>query len=469
MNYYVSESGLTVLRRKVDDDTYQIYPDYHFNNRVVIWREATVNLKILFKRKRSIPGYKWIDIEAEGSMAEVYRNAVPVISVQARDESISYYDGSQYMPLRPKDTYCPALSNFASENIDTTLADWQKSFHSLISIKMPVDSYYTIKAAAMARLTFLISRAAKFDPLEPEAQFWCLEASHGGYRYADNTFRGSCYEYDISSFYPWLMVTEKFPCGKPVWKTTDSIEKLGVYRFTDARGRSYYDVCSIDDGVDDDDYSDHSDIVRGASNRIPNFSSVKRLAKDGKPNALVWDHYIDGKTLFGSYVEPLYKLKQQGHNIAKRYLNIVTGALAEKKWQPAEDIATEKHIDSRAGLKDIAEAVSYNAIFKLPHLAHIHCFLTAYGRMKMRDIRRKYGDAVKYMHTDGFLSTKEITYDAIGKGELGELKLIGFDRYAVHSSRKFKWIEKDGTDYYESKTQRFDSDWVATKLEHARS
>jgi hypothetical protein len=326
----------------------------------------------------------------------------------------------------PNDRYYVVLGEYAVEDRDETLTDWKGSYRALLDIGMPVDSYYLIKACAMSRLLYLMSNAkADFPSLDATMQYWVYRSAHGGYRYADNGFSGECYEYDMSSFYAWIMMNHKFPMGVPKFQTVRSIDRLGIYRLHSDDGAEYYDVL---------------DVACGSV-----LKKNMKLALDGEVNALVWDRWIDGAKLFADYIRPLYDLKQKGHSLAKRFLNIPTGGLARRNWIAVEELQGRDCVDTRRRKSDgIFQGVPLDHIYVNATVCHLHTFITAYGRMFMRNIVEGLGDDIKYVHTDGFLSTAEIDLGGFNagilSGAMGELVSKGHGHYKVEGSQKERLI-----------------------------
>ena len=297
-------------------------------------------------------------------------------------------------------------------NIEAYYEEWKTVAPVLFKAGMQVNMYTLDRDVIFNSFNELVPETVKEKLKIPNAeeQYWIAQSLHSGYRYAEEGFSGEAHHYDFKSFYPYLQINCDFPCGKPKFVTLKEYDPK-LYRFAIYRWNDYsYDGRKKCD--------------------------VLKLADDGEPNALVWTESIAGRSIFGRYVGTVFPLKEAGYDIAKEYLNKLTGLLAMYNWvkTPPEDcynICGDKYISS-------------DSIFKHPQYAHLYSFICLFGRQMMSDIHKELGDSVKYVHTDGFLTTCKFDDSDINDGmspnEIGYLRYEGSANYRVQSGRKIKIV-----------------------------
>jgi hypothetical protein len=146
---------------------------------------------------------------------------------------------------------------------------------------------------------------------------------------------------------------------------------------------------------------------------------------------------VNGNILFKKYVDTLFKLKQSGIPRAKAILNILWGVLCEKRTVELmyhSDMDNEVVIDDDEIITSMKPCLfnpnrtlitiqKVNSYYKTDW-ARIAPFILAKGRQLLSQTIEPYQDSIKWMHTDGFISSEELPLK-LGSN-LGDIKFEGF-------------------------------------------
>jgi hypothetical protein len=173
-------------------------------------------------------------------------------------------------------------------------------------------------------------------------------------------------------------------------------------------------------------------------------------------NALIYsrDKLLQGKQIFGDYVNLLYKYKQQGIKGSKLLLNILWGALCETKTKYISTSIDELHVLSRDSvITQIQPSLvdEQNTFIKMANkedyfvtnFARMKPFLLAYSRANIINLLRPYEANVVWIHTDGFIinkKIKDITSDKIGGLALeayGQCNIVHINKVLDEQGNKF--------------------------------
>ena len=139
----------------------------------------------------------------------------------------------------------------------------------------------------------------------------------------------------------------------------------------------------------------------------------------------------------------MYQLKEQHkHPLSKKLLNILWGALCQKRYQydttKQGKVEIESLHKSDIFLNNVETAlvVKSEKEYKLPY-ARIGVFLTAKGRSVISAFIKPIKDTVYRVHTDGFYTTSTIT--TLSKS-LGGLKHEDTNTYEVKNMTRPKVV-----------------------------
>ena len=159
------------------------------------------------------------------------------------------------------------------------------------------------------------------------------------------------------------------------------------------------------------------------------------MINDGQPNFLYYSKECNviASHLFRPFTTQLYTLKKKGILYAKRILNILWGALAQRKIkkdivEPHTDCILEFDEDiisiknCRTGNLKI-ETVSANDSF-MTHFARFAPFITSRGKQLITDIIATDKDNIVRCVTDGIISKTKL--EVATGNVIGELKYEGY-------------------------------------------
>ena len=272
------------------------------------------------------------------------------------------------------------------------------------------------------------------DDIDCIEQNWIANAMTGAIVYKqDGTYRG-VYEYDINSMYPHLLTVIDFITRRGKYKTVSKIKLKNDYqifrcvingidkRIMRHNPKNYYTTLDI-------------------KTALENGYSVE-LIQDGEPNCLKYGKRtrLSGHEVFNTFVSALYKMKSQGCRDAKLPLNYLWGYLASRalnevntyqKDLAIDDITDIKKIFHRSVDKDNNQHYTFRINdktkegnlkrFKFAY-ARFAPFLLARGRRTIHEATKDHLDSIVRIHTDGWITTKEIDNIDVGDG-LGQFKV----------------------------------------------
>ena len=261
--------------------------------------------------------------------------------------------------------------------------------------------------------------------LQDEA-VWIRNAYYGALGYVEKDYKGYGAEYDIKSCYPSIMCKTNLliPIKRGTFKILSEQDfnegylRIGIYR------------CIIDDNghklfrSNPANYYTHYDITRARE-----LDLDIELICDGNHNFLYYERNkcLTGHELFKEFVDYMFKLKQENVPYSKNIINILHGALNEKKKQyvivnmsdtkPEEDININIPFDD-VSLLDIREfghqrKLNYvdNENIFASNYARTGPFLTSKVRQHVSKLFMPYYDQIVRLNTDGFVSNKPIDID----------------------------------------------------------
>ena len=263
-------------------------------------------------------------------------------------------------------------------------------------------------------------------------------SSTGALIYADKDYEGPVYEYDINSFYPSIMRSDKFkiPIKQGEIKTISKIDfdkmkstffNYGIYKciITSEKTNKLFRFNKLNY------YTTQS--IRHAQLLGLNIELVEE-----ENNFLYYSKntLIQGNKLFGYFVDTLYKLKKENPKLKefKEILNCLWGLLSkQKKTTIVIDLNKPSDIDLDTTkiniLSQIMEGDKITITYQyknnnfVNNFARLKPFLLSQGRLKLVELLHEYKDNIKQIHTDGFKTDIKINFD-LGV-EIGELRYEG--------------------------------------------
>jgi hypothetical protein len=266
-------------------------------------------------------------------------------------------------------------------------------------------------------------------------------------------YEGEGYSYDIISMYSAILRDQKFSIpikpGKFLKMTKNEFENLkyfqyGIYRvkITVTKNELFK--------VNDKNYYTHYDLTFAKE-----LGFEMELIEDDQPNALIYEANtrIYGHQLFRKYVDYFFQLKSKEVYGAKDFLVVLWGALTKRN---VIDIT----VDNTQNKDNILKVYDNRNIYKIipinrnklkvkltnfesyyeTNFARLKPFLISRGRKMIASIMRPHIEFIKRVHTDGFISTKQLTFEPkviknksrtsieyvkIGN-DIGDLKYVGY-------------------------------------------
>jgi hypothetical protein len=262
------------------------------------------------------------------------------------------------------------------------------------------------------------------DEIDKVEEKWLLNSFKGGLIHGQDIELENAREYDQKSAYPFHMVQPNidFPMKKGVFeKLSELPEQLsyGLYRVqifpcNDPNINKLFSFnCQ--------NYYTHYDLKMARQLGLDIC-----LIEDDEANCLLYKTgRIKGCTMFKTLMDYLFDLKSKGVPFAKDLINMIWGALCERRkctriTRPETD--KEIHIDDATiysitptehghkikYMKNDRPAFVYN-------YARLGVFLTSRVRLTMMSVMLPHKDNIFRFHTDGFITDKELPEITLGE------------------------------------------------------
>ena len=314
------------------------------------------------------------------------------------------------------------------------LAEWDRDRRDLLAgtdNKLDLNKYGSIRRVALAAWRMNSLAVAAPPQLGPVEQKWVSAAMRGGLIYGKKGWSGMAIGLDINSCYPAVLASASMvpmmPGEEKLLLPGAAMVGLGFYRciITGCPPALFRQEAGVGTYTQQD--------VRTAIK----LGGVVQLAQDGKPNAYLYTNTtkqgrLRFNEIFGPFIKQFYAMKLTGAPVAKKVMNILTGALAERTTKKIRvtgptDIAgsvLKIHCDDIEGDFDATYQPDDEPMFRRGGWARLYPFIVGRGREIMADTFASVVDRVVRIHTDGVvLSGTEIPAGiTIGTG-LGEWKL----------------------------------------------
>ena len=253
-----------------------------------------------------------------------------------------------------------------------------------------------------------LTKVIQPEEINNNEAFWINKASTHAITYWEK-YEGNAHVYDVNSHYPYILqiTNNMFPIKSGEFKKIGVIQEkpeFGIYRCKiTGKGKLFV--------FNDENYYTQADIVMARD-----YGFNIELIQDENPNFLFYSKecLISGSTLFKKYVETLYSLKQNKVKGAKLLINILWGALGEKKiFKESGSIHDKVDLSGR----DITR-LQYDSHVRVHYTKHtesqfrtnygrIKPFVLAYGRSKMYFRFKKYESLIVRSHTDSIYLTSK--------------------------------------------------------------
>ena len=387
-----------------------------------------------------------------------FREKKPIL-YKIFDQTIEYYDGIEIKTV-PRHKLLSLVRNqihsdyiwvnVGDKNLSKCFIELFNEFHNDAKLmktvtKGKINLYKTGTNTSTAEYLFK-KLVSYFKPeiIRQDETEW-IEKSTCGPIVSYEKYSGKGWKYDICSMYQSILNDKNFlvPLKRGKFTTLTELPKIlsyGIYR------------------VKINEKEINKKLFRPNINHYYTHISLNharalglnmKLICDDKPNALIYsrDCLINSHKVFSQYINILYKLKEV-HKCkrAKQILNCLWGLLSSKNHlklqiNPEEQIIISNpniYLDKPNPFYDNVLIKQYNQTQLFNYdWARLKPFLIARGRKLISDIIHPYVNDIKYIHTDGFIISKELPQKLLADKTdqyvlFGKLGCLKFEEYSKH-------------------------------------
>lgn len=386
-----TKANLRFKQIKSDDRQYFLYYELEKRGKIRVWNPVT---KDIFELKS----------------AEEFNNTDRIFYVL---DPFRKFDENYYF-----DDEC--LKTFA-----TMFHEWCNELETDKDFKIMYNNYYTHNTAVTLTFKRLANKVYEsFERIKIMEHMLHGMCFNGGLqrlvkKYVNQEIQ--CYTYDFSAKYPSIMSSDEFliPITKPKgYILTDIPTKfeLGIYHVNiKCKDKNFRKIFSFSKN---DYYTNIS--LNFALKYKERFGITIEFIQDGDQNAFIYDKYVKGSEIFGTWFEQLIKLKQKypKNGLVKHLTSSLWGHIIHPKVIRAkpEDLDKYKNNDKFA-LKDMHGKVDRTYDFyDLDNLYNFNIrikpFVTSQARCDIAEVILD-GDNMDYFvraQTDSATFTREIDY-----------------------------------------------------------
>lgn len=375
------------------------------------------------------------------------------------------YDGESERPLpreefielknKPYSSDHVLIPSNRGKSMQETYDDWfevRNDLYTQTDGLINMQNFGKIKFAALWLFHNKSRSLRQPDPIEQDEAEWIMNASMGGLIWAEKeTELEHGVDYDFTSMYPAIMASQmkRFPVKRGIFTQLDEIPETkvpyGIYRCIIHRAEKARQVNRFFK-FNPSNYYTHTDIM--AAQRLG--LSVELM--DLECNALLYpsDRTVKGSIMFKPFVDYVFALKEKKVKGAKQLINILWGALCEKRTYMRDTSRGEVEIkdaditsiEPRGEKETDAVWVEFqkrDQCFATDY-ARIAPFITAYGRNTLSNVVSSHPQQVKAFHTDGFVTDGELQMSKpLEKAGLGSLRVKHSGPCFIKNACSIQW------------------------------
>lgn len=438
-NDMVDISHIPAIEKKLKSFRINVTGD-HTHTSVLSKCQRLINLKLVnahYKLSTIAGALKVKGIAFEDKLPLFYDNYKCINYAYSLDKGLHELSKTEFHLIRSK----PISSKYILIHARSKdlLTEYNQFIIDANILKAKTDGLINLYRSGSCRSTALhlfnhFNKSIIAEPILQTESIWIAAASYAAIIFADK-YEGPAYQYDVCSHYPSSMSNKfmLFPTKPGIFaKITDdqlvARNTYGIYRC----------IIKLSDNIETNklfrlnprNYYTHLDLQ--CAHRL---DLTVNMIIDDQPNQLYYkrDDLVTGHQLFGQYFDYMFDLKQQSVPLAKEIINVLWGALCQKKLlkEIADDnnpvtLSDDHTVDTITQVADSRFLVQYfknDSMFET-NFARICPFILSRGRERITFLMAPYIKYIVRSHTDSMYSTVPLAI-AVGNG-MGDVKYIGF-------------------------------------------
>ncbi|EGG19723.1 hypothetical protein DFA_00301 [Cavenderia fasciculata] len=392
----------------------------------------------------------------------------PIVYQYLDDGNVKLYNGIEYSNCTRKELEVNRRNTLSCPNSYTKLRSGLNLKQSYFNL------YKTGGSITKAAYHLFLESNPTIHPdyIEQDEGEWISACSSGPLVWSEHGYQGPLYKYDVRKMYAAIMKYRAFlvPIKRGQFKkmTTQELNDAsfippGIYKATVNGNHKCFKTNKRN-------YYTHYDL--GFAKQLG--LEFNLIQEENQPNALLYDgdKKINGSTLFKSYIEQVMKWIDKSKNEDKEIQMMVKG-LYQKLWGfmgkkvykkrtvKSKTINTYNQDNLKQELNDCDYVESTKPINDTnlhqikfhnsqhiydTHWARIVPFIISRGRSMVGNIMLPHIDNIKRVHTDGFYSVVELSFEKNGRqnldnvkmgNDIGNISFEGFNQNAtIHKLKK---------------------------------
>ncbi|MCB9097710.1 MAG: hypothetical protein H6630_08885, partial [Arcobacter sp.] len=262
----------------------------------------------------------------------------------------------------------------------------------------------------------------EIEPLEAK---WLKQSSLGGLRFAkvSDEIHKKCYSYDINRFYPYLQIKQvNIPLNKPAFEILDELPKdflkTGVYRVKVEENEQNILFS----------YNKYNLYTHTSINQALKLGLSVELIQDGKFNAMIYKGKFVSSQRLNEVYKKLYNISKNCKT-AKLIMNSIWGKVCQRNKTIKEysydgdEVIHLNYTDNIIRRPGGYEVETFGDDYYKYPFARLGTFLLSKGRSYLSNILQEHQKYILYIHTDGWLSKKELNIKLDKNRNMGSIRL----------------------------------------------
>lgn len=270
-------------------------------------------------------------------------------------------------------------------------------------------------------------------------------------------YKGMGYRYDFVSQFPSIISSNHFQIpmtkGKLTTITEEEFNKMKFFKYGCYHVKIESEINKKLLITNKDNWYTHIDL-----NRAIELKYKLTIIENGKPNALLYDKFMNASKMFCPTINNLFNLKTQGFKVIKKYINPLWGKLCQNNVMTITlspdnsevnyDKWIVKEIKPINDLKCTVNLISREKPYETNY-ARIKPFIIAKSRYMLSKVIEQNEQSILWAHTDGVILDKPISKETKLGDNLGELQFKNSGQCRIKNVTNYEFYDDVEPDLFD--------------------